>query len=353
MTENATTQSDIMQNDNAQVETDTGLYHPVQIGSLVVDGNIFLAPVAGYSNAPFRSVCAKMGADFAYTELVSSEALIRASRKTNELLRKGRAEKKYAIQLFGGVPEHMAEACRIVLNEYHCACIDINAGCPMPKITKSGGGSILMKNPAALYQVVKAVADVCMQQCIPVTVKMRSGWDSEHLNWKTCTQVCIDAGAKAVTLHPRTSAQRYSGKANWDFIAETVALFGKEIPIFASGDLFSPEDAARCLKTTGCAAIMFARGALGNPFIFQQTKQLLLTGTYQHEIDIQEKLALVFDELYEAAEHLGETRACLEMRKKFAAATKGVQNGAAVRAKLVQCSSIHEYRAVLENILSR
>lgn len=326
-------------------------YKPVKIGELELGGNLFLAPVAGYSNAAFRSICAKMGADFAYTELVSAEALVRASEKTNELLRKGLHEKKYAIQLFGGVPENMARATEIVLEKYACDCVDINAGCPMPKITGSCGGAFLMKDETLLYEVVNAVVRQTEKYKIPTSVKLRSGWDDENRNWKACVRACIDGGAKAITLHPRTRAQRYSGKADWDLISELVTLFGSQVSIFGSGDLFTPEDALAMLQKTGCDAVMFARGAMGNPFIFQKTKELLLKGSYQKETSLAERLQVTFEELTEMLYNIDEKVACLQMRKKFAAATKGMPNGGQVREKLVRCSTLAEYKEVLAEFL--
>lgn len=328
-------------------------YKPVSIGTLKLPGNLFLAPVAGYSNAPFRSICAKMGADFAYTELVSSEALVRASGKTHELLRKGHNEKKYAIQLFGGNPENMAQAAKMVSETYCCDCIDINAGCPMPKITGSCGGSFLMKEVPRLYAVVSAVVRATEPFGIPVSVKIRSGWDDQNRNWRECAVACVDAGAKAITLHPRTRAQRYSGKADWMLIGELVARFRSQVSVFGSGDLFTPEDAADMLEQTACDAVMFARGAMGNPFIFQQTKDLLLTGSYQKEIPLQTRLQAAFDELSETAEAIGEKIACLQMRKKFSSATKGMKHGGAVREQLVRCSTLAEYQAVLQDYLPK
>lgn len=326
-------------------------YKPVKIGDLELTGNLFLAPVAGYSNAAFRSICTKMGADFTYTELVSSEALVRSSEKTTELLRKGRHEKKYAIQLFGGVPENMASATEIVLEKYACDCVDINAGCPMPKITGSCGGVFLMKDVSLLYKVVYAVARQTEKYKIPTSVKLRSGWDEENRNWKDCVRACIEGGAKAITLHPRTRTQRYSGKADWDLIAELVTIFGSKVSVFGSGDLFTPEDALAMLQKTGCDAVMFARGAMGNPFIFQKTKELLLTGKYQKETSLAERLQITFEELTEMLQHVSEKVACLQMRKKFSATTKGMPNGGQVRERLVRCSTFEEYKEVLAEFL--
>lgn len=327
------------------------LYHPVKIDPLQLEGNIFLAPVAGYSNATFRSVCAKLGSAFEYTELVSSESLVRNNQKAQELLRKGNAEKHYAIQLFGGNPETMAQAAKSVLETYPCDCIDINVGCPMPKITGSGGGAHLMQDVPLLHSVAKAVVQAAASFNIPVTAKIRSGWDFAHLNWAECSTALIDAGVKAITLHPRTSTQRYAGKADWSLIAELVQLADGAVSVFGSGDLFTPEDAKAMLEQTNCDGIMFARGAMGNPFIFQQTKDLLCTGRYDHNISAQLRLQTFYDELAELAGAVGEHAACLQMRKKAAAGTKGFPNAASLRSRMVTCSTLDQYKSVIHAYL--
>ncbi len=328
------------------------LYKPVRIGNLVFEGNIFLAPVAGYSDKAFRSVCSEWGADFTYTEMVSSEALVRNSEKTEELLGRAPNERRYAVQIFGSKPDIMARAACIIAEKYAPACIDINSGCPMAKITKTGAGSALMTDIGNLYAVVRAVSQAMEQYGIPVTVKIRSGYTAERLNWKEAAAAAIDAGAKMLTIHPRTRAQMYSGSADWSVIKE-LAAFAKPfgIPVFGSGDLFSPMDAAEMLKLTGCSGLMFARGAMGNPFIFAQTKALLTEGRY-FEIDGMEKIQTGFKELLFLCAEKGEERGCREMRKRFSPYTKGLAGGSALRDKLVKASSIKEYKAILKDVLS-
>lgn len=325
-----------------------GLYRPVKIGSLNIRGNIFLAPAAGYSDKAFRSICTDWGADFAYTEMVSSEALVRNSEKTEHLLGRAANEKHYAVQIFGSKAEVMARAACIIAETYAPDCIDINSGCPMAKITKTGAGSALMNNIKNLYGVVSAVSQAMEGYKIPVTVKIRSGYTAENLNWKEAAAASIEAGAKMLTVHPRTRAQMYADKADWNIIKELTAFtkpFG--IPVFGSGDLFSPEDAAKMLKTTGCAGVMFARGAMGNPFIFSQTKDLLTIGRYS-EIEDEKRIATGFKELLLLCGEKGEERGCREMRKRFSPYTKGLAGGAALREKLVKASSIKEYRHILK-----
>ena len=196
------------------------LYHPVKIGNINLKGNLFLAPVAGYSDRAFRYVCIENGACFTYTEMVSAEALTRGNLKTEVLMGRAENEKAYAVQIFGGEPEVMAGAAKIVLEKTGCECIDINCGCPVPKIVKTGAGSSLTRDPERLYKVVKAVVEVCDNT--PVTVKIRSGWDQSHITWKEAADAALKAGVKAVTMHPRTKAQGYEGLSDWGILKELV-----------------------------------------------------------------------------------------------------------------------------------
>ena len=244
------------------------LYHPVTIGNLTIPGNLFLAPVAGYSDRAFRSVCREGGANFAYTEMVSAEALVRGSDKTHQLMVRAANEDTYAVQLFGGTPEVMAQAVEQVLTqndkEVVPEVIDINAGCPVPKITKTGAGSSLTRCPEQLYKVVAAAVSASSSlgdKQVPVTIKIRSGWDAQNMTWKEAALAAVEAGAAALTIHPRTRAQGYEGKSDWGILAELVELIqaktqGK-VPIFGSGDIFTPEDAQRMLQETGCQGGMF------------------------------------------------------------------------------------------------
>lgn len=327
------------------------LYHPVQIGSLKLEGNLFLAPVAGYSDRAFRSLCVACGASFTYTEMVSAEALVRDSKKTELLLLKAENEISYAVQLFGGDPERVALASEIVLAKTKADCIDINAGCPVPKIWKTGAGSSLTRDPDRLYAIVKRVKEHLLNlgYYTPVTVKIRSGWDEKNLSWKEAALAALDAGSEAITLHPRTRAQGYEGKSRWDLLQELSALVHKKnplIPVFGSGDLFTPESAKAMLEQTTCDGVMFARGAMGNPFIFTQTKEFLHTGSYG-EILAQQRVSAGWGELLQLVEDSGELIACREMRKRFSAYSKGLEGGSSLRTKLVKASTVQEYRDIL------
>jgi len=329
------------------------LYHPVKIGSLELPGNLFLAPVSGYTDRAFRSICADQGADFSFTELASSEALIRGGKATFDLIRRGDNEKRYAIQLFGHDPQSMYKAA-LALAPFRPEAVDINAGCPVPKVVKSGAGSALMKEPERLGKIVEAVALGSREALgeVPVTIKMRSGWDSQHLNYPECARIAHEAGAAMITLHPRTRSQGYGGKSDWSHIAELVSRL--PIPVTGSGDLFSPEDAQRMLAETHCAALMFARGAEGNPFIFPCTKALLEKGSYVPPT-FKERTEVAFLHLELLARDIGESTACKEMRKQFCSYTKGFAGNkgefgsAALRNRLVIANTIEDYREILHS----
>ncbi|MBR0487994.1 MAG: tRNA dihydrouridine synthase DusB [Treponema sp.] len=327
------------------------LYHPVKIGSLSLDGNVFLAPVAGYSDRAFRSICADCGADFAYTEMVSAEALTRNNLKTEQLMARAPNEKAYAVQIFGGKGQTMADAARIVLEKTTAECIDINGGCPVPKIIKSGAGSNLTANPTLLYDIVSSVVKA-VDGRVPVTIKIRTGWDAEHITWKDCAQAALDAGVAAITLHGRTRAQGYEGKADWGKLAELVEFINGRIPVFGSGDVFSPEAAKQMIEQTGCDGIMLARGAMGNPFIFTKIRQFLKTGSYQ-EIPTRERIEAGFRELDLLVQDFGEKGACLEMRKRFCAYSRGIDGGAALRKQLVAAESVEEYKNIFISFLGK
>ena len=326
------------------------MYRPVKIGALELPGNLFLAPVAGYTDRAFRSICSEYGADLSFTELASAEAIVRGGKATFNLVRRGENEKRYAVQLFGHDSETMYKAA-LALAEFRPEALDINCGCPVPKVIKTGAGSALMKDPALLGRIVEALVRAAGELGnIPVTVKMRSGWDSQHINYRECARIAAEAGAAMVTLHPRTRAQGYGGKSDWSHIADLVTRLN--IPVTGSGDLFSPEDAGRMLGETGCAAIMFARGAEGNPFIFPATRSFLAGGSWEAP-GFEEKIDAALRHLTMLSADIGERAACREMRKQFCAYTKGFPGergepgSAALRNRLVSAETIEDYRRIL------
>ena len=329
------------------------LYHPVKIGNVELKGNLFLAPVAGYSDSAFRSVCIENGACFTYTEMVSAEALVRKNIKTETLMARAFNEKVYSVQIFGGQADIMAQAAGIVLDKTHCEVIDINCGCPVPKIIKSGAGSELTRDPEKLYKIAKAVVEAVggrpEKGGVPVTVKIRSGWDKPHLTWKEAAQAALEAGVSAITIHPRTRAQGYEGHSDWDIMKQLVEFVDKRVPVFGSGDLFKPEDAKKMLEETGVDAVMFARGAMGNPFIFKDATSLLTTGSYE-PVPVEYRIKTGFAELERLVAETNEKHACMEMRKRFSAYSKGIQNGAALRAKIVHASTVQDYHDIFDTI---
>lgn len=310
----------------------------------------FLAPVAGYSDAAFRAICSEMGAALCYTEMVSSEALVRDHKKTKELLDKDMRETRYAIQLFGANPSTLAKAAEIV-SIYKPAVIDLNCGCPVPKIIKAGAGSALLTNPKRIGEIVRAMKGATS---IPISVKLRTGWDSASINYLECAAESIEAGACAITLHGRTRAQGYSGEADWNAI-KTLAE-NSSVPVFGSGDVVNAQAARQMLDVTQCDAVMIARGALGNPFIFHELCHAPQQEPKHFEyVDSQStsKIAeTILHHLALAIQHLGEKAACLEFRKHFCAYTKGISGGAALRARAVQCSSFKEYQQLLSELES-
>ncbi len=335
------------------------LFRPVKIKNLSLEGNLFLAPVAGYSDRAFRSVCVKGGSCFEYTEMVSMEALTRDSAKTETLMGRAPNESAYAVQIFGGNEDVMSNGTRLVLQKSTCELIDINCGCPVPKIIKTGAGSALTREPEKLYKIVRSVVDAVKNfdggrpsfngkeapHDIPVTVKIRSGWDANSLTWKEAADAAINAGASAITIHPRTRAQGYEGKADWQIMKALVEFAAGRIPVFGSGDAWTPEDARRMLEVTGVDGVMFARGAMGHPFIFRQTRELLETGAYG-EIPSAERIDAGFEELELLCADMGEQNACREMRKRFCAYSKGITGGASLREKIVHADSIEDYRKI-------
>jgi nifR3 family TIM-barrel protein len=344
------------------------LYRPINIGSLELDGNLFLAPVAGYSDRSFRSLCIEQGANFSFTELVSAEALYRnpghyglggdsasnggklAVPAAVSLVSRALNEHRYAVQLFGTEPEAVYKAA-LALAPLKPDAVDINAGCPVPKVVKNGAGSALMKDPARLGWIIEAAVRASREALgnVPVTIKMRSGWDSNSINYKECARIAVESGAAMVSLHPRTRSQNYGGKSDWSCIADLVSRLSApqfSVPVTGSGDLYTPEDAERMLRETGCAAVMFARGAMGNPFIFSAARSLLENGAYE-PVPFPERITAAFRHLELLAADIGEPRACLEMRKQFCAYTKGLKGGAALREQAVHAETIADYRKIL------
>lgn len=328
------------------------LYRPLKLPGVTLPGNLFLAPLAGFTDQAFRRICLDHGADLAFSEMVSCEGIIRKNRKTTDLMVRAPGEELFAIQVFSGRPE-AAEESILPLLDYRPTLIDLNCGCPVPKVIKSGAGAALTRDPRALGEVVSGLIRglKAAGSAVPVSVKIRSGWNSEEITYQEAALRAVEAGASMITIHPRTRVQGYSGTAEWEYLARLKEEL--PVPVVGSGDLFTPEDALRMLEQTGCDGVMFARGALGNPFIFQRTRELLLTGTVPPELDPEMKLAVARDHIALAVEALGDRRAGKEMKKHLCSYTKGIPGGAALRNKLVHAVSAAEYLPMIEEFLGQ
>lgn len=317
------------------------LFHPVSIGSLTLEGNVLLAPLAGYTDKVFRSICLRHGANLAYTEMVSSEGVARNSEKTVMLMERGEGEKNLAVQLFMPDADTARRSIEGVM-AYNPAIIDINAGCPVPKVVKTGAGSSLLKDPRTIREIVSTLVE---NTGMPVTVKIRTGWDVGSINYLETAQAAFDGGASAVCMHARTRSQLYMPTADWSTLRDLKSHF-PERTIIGSGDLFCAEDGVRMLEETGVDAVMFARGAIGNPFVFQQAKALM-QGLPKHEPTLQEKKDAITEHLAGLVEFLGENAACREMRKHVCAYLKGIPNSAKVRQAATNALTVQAYEEAL------
>lgn len=308
-------------------------------------GRVLLAPMAGYTDAAFRAICLDHGADFCFTEMVSAEAMARGNKKTLELLHRHESEIHYGIQIFAGNAESAAIAAEIV-HSYSPRVIDLNCGCPVPKITRSGAGSALMRNPQVLSKILSAMV---RRSKVPLGIKIRLGWREDEKNYIEIGKMAQDLGVSFVSLHGRTKTQGYGGKADWAAIKQLKQALS--IPVFGSGDLFTPEDLVRMHKETACDGVLVARGALGNPFIFRETKTLLSRGLLPAPPTPSEKIETALKHAELEAELKGEKRGVKEMKKHICAYTKGLPNSAEARNELVHAGSLDEYRQILGNYL--
>ena len=323
------------------------LYHPVTIGSVTVEGNIFLAPLAGYTDRAFRTMCKWYGASFTYSEMVSAEGIARGGKNSDELMVRSENEEQFSIQLFMRDAEVVARALPRVLL-FNPTVIDVNCGCPVPKVVKTGAGSSLLVEPKKIFNIVKTIVDGCD---VPVSVKIRLGWDMQSINYEETAGAALSAGASMITMHARTKSMGYAGKADWQALADLkrfVSSSYPSVPLFGSGDLFSAEAAKEMLETTRIDGVMFARGAIGNPFIFQDTITLLETNTTSSFHDIEERIAAMRTQLELHSAIVGERLACRQMRKHAAAYLKGMSHSTKAKQELVQASSIADYEEVFK-----
>ena len=317
----------------------------MQIGNAALTGRLILAPMAGVTDRAFRQVCREHGAALTVTEMVSAKALCYRDKKTPALLLLGQDEHPAAAQIFGHEPPSMAEGARIARAVSGCDIIDINMGCPAPKIANNGDGSALMRDPAQAARVIEAV---CAAVDVPVTVKFRKGWDEKHVNCVEFAKMCEQAGAAAIAVHGRTRAQQYSGTADWDAIRAVKQAVS--IPVAANGDVFAPEDAVRLLAHTGADFVMIGRGALGDPWIFERTNALMQTGVCPPLPSFAERMDTAVRQIMLAAEDKGERVALLEARRHVNWYLKGRNGLKAFKPRICALETLAQLVSLAEEI---
>lgn len=293
-----------------------------------VENEVFLAPMAGVTDLPFRLICKELGCGLLYTEMINAKALCYDDKNTKKMLNILDEEHPVAVQIFGSEPEFMGKATQI-LNDYPNEILDINMGCPAPKVVKNGDGSALMRNPKLAGQVLDQVVKNSKK---PVTLKIRKGWDDNSVNALEIAKIAEDCGICAITIHGRTREQYYSGQADWDIIGEVKSQIS--IPVIGNGDVTSVEDAIRIKDHTGCDAIMIGRGAQGNPWIFKRIDHYMKTGQLLDPPSKDEKIDIAIKHMGLAIKEHGEYVAVREMRKHIGWYLKGMKHSARFRDQI-------------------
>ena len=316
----------------------------MRIGNIEIDNPIALGPMAGVTDWAFRTVCAQLGANLTFTEMVSSRALVYKDKKSAALLRKNEGSVCGA-QIFGNDPEIMAQGAQLALEISGCDFIDINMGCPMPKIANSGDGCGLMRTPELAGDIVAAVTKAVD---VPVTVKCRLGWDKGSINVLDFTKRMEDNGAAMVTVHGRTRGMLYSGVADWDMITKVKQQLS--IPVIANGDIVSGETALKCLKRTGADGIMIGRATFGDPWIFAEAKASIADEQAPVRPPLRQRVDVALRQFELAREDKGEHIACLEARKHFAWYLRGVSHSSYYKAQISAISTMEDIYRIAEGI---
>lgn len=317
----------------------------MRIGNLQVDKPLFLAPMAGVTDWAFRTMCARLGAGVTVTEMVSSRALVYRDQKSAKLLRKNEGSLCGA-QIFGNDPDIMAEGARLALEISGCDFLDINMGCPMPKIALSGDGCGLMRTPELAGKIVEAVAKAVD---VPVTVKCRLGWDKGNLNVLDFTKRMEDSGAAMVTVHGRTRAMLYTGVADWDMIGKVKQNLS--IPVIANGDITDGQAAVRCRKRTGADGLMIGRSVFGDPWIFEEVQNALDGEEYEGRPSLADRIAVALEQFRLAEQDHGEHIACLEARKHFAWYLRGVAHSSYYKNQITSLTTMEDIYRVAKDVV--
>lgn len=317
----------------------------MKIGNIQTKNNIFLAPLAGVSDRPFRVLCAEQGAGLVYTEMVSAKAISYNNKKTSALLKISPDKETAGVQLFGSDPEIMAASASKIENDA-ITLFDINMGCPVPKVVNNGEGSALMKDPDLIGSIVEAMVKAVHK---PVTVKIRSGFDSDSINAVEVAKVAEQAGAAAIGVHGRTRDQYYSGKADWQIIRQVKEAVN--IPVLGNGDIFTAQDAKRMFDETGCDGVLVARGAQGNPWIFNEIVTYMATGQVPSRPEPEELVAMILRHKEALIEEKGSFVAMREMRKHTSWYTKGLKNATDIRREINGIEDSETFDALIRGIL--
>ena len=307
------------------------------IGNVEIKNKIVLAPMAGICNSSFRRICKEMGCGLVYAEMVSDKAITYNNKKTIDMLYMTDEERPLAQQIFGSDVDSFVAAAKYICENMHPDIIDINMGCPVPKVAvRAQAGSALLKNPDKIYDIVKAVVDTVD---IPVTVKIRSGWDSNSINAVEVAKVIESAGASAICVHPRTRKQGYSGKADWSIIKQVKDSVS--IPVIGNGDIKTPEDVKKMLDETGCDAVMIGRGVLGNPWLIKNSINYL-EGKSIEKVTLNDKIEMCLKHLDLLRDLKNEKIACLEIRNHIGWYLKGVKGSSDLKNKVFKTTNIHD-----------
>lgn len=319
----------------------------MKIGNVEIKGNVALAPMAGVTDLPFRLLCKENGCGYLYTEMVSAKAILYNNKNTEALLNVTEGENPIAVQLFGSDPQIMADMAKR-LEERPFDVIDVNMGCPVPKVVNNGEGSALMKDPVLVGRIVEAMANAINK---PVTVKIRAGFNSQSINAPEIARIVQESGGAAVAVHGRTREQYYSGKADWDVIARVKA--NVSIPVVGNGDILTGQDAVDMMKQTGCDGVMIGRGARGNPWIFNQINEYLSSGKEMVPPDITEIRDMILRHARMLVEVKGEYTGMREMRKHFAWYTAGMKHASGLRNEVNHVEHMEQLEALCEALTER